>query len=67
MLACGCEAGDGAVVGRGARRGRVNRWRPQALVAEEALDAFRVTDESAQFHAAAAGRALVDGEPERQT
>jgi hypothetical protein len=66
LLPSGCEACHGAMVGRRTHWGESLRWRPQALVAQEALDAFGVTDQSAQFHAAPAGRALVHGQAEGQ-
>ena len=64
LLACRCQAGHRAAVGRRTRWGNVLRRRPEVLVAQEALDAFWVTDESAQFHAAPARRTLVHGQPE---
>ena len=78
-LACWSQTGHLAVVRRRTGWRDVLRWRPDALVAQEALDAFWVTDESAQFRAARppwnrfaggippAGRTLVQGQTERQT
>ena len=62
LLACRRKAGHLAVVGRSTRWGQVHRRRPHPLVAQEALDAFWLTDQSAQFHAAPAGRAPVHGQ-----
>ena len=64
LLARRRQAGHGPTVrwctGWGEALGR----RPQALVAQKALDAFGVADQSAQLHAPAACRALVHGQPE---
>ena len=46
------EAGDAAEVGRWPRLGEAEGLGPQVLVAEEALDAFGVVDQSPQLHAA---------------
>jgi hypothetical protein len=51
---------------RRARWGVALSWRPHPLVAQEALDAFWVADESPQLHAPATCRARVHGQPERQ-
>ena len=65
-LACRRQAGHGPTVRWRTGWGEALTGRPQALVAQEALDAFWVTDQSAQFHAATAGRTLVQGQPECQ-
>ena len=63
LLARRRKAGHGPTVRWRARWGIVLRWRPHPLVAQEALDAFWVTHESPQLHAAPAGRTLADGAP----
>jgi hypothetical protein len=52
LLASRRQAGHGAVVGRSTRWCGGYGRRPQVLLAEEALDAFGVPDEGAQFHVA---------------
>jgi hypothetical protein len=44
------ETGYGTEVGRRPRLGQAQRLGPQVLVAEEALDALAVGDQSAQLH-----------------
>jgi hypothetical protein len=65
-LAGWLETGDAAEVGWRASLGEAERLGPQALVAEEALDALRVADQGAQLHAPPAMRAGVDGEAQGQ-
>ena len=55
------------MVGRRTRCRALFWWRPHALVAEEALDAFGGAHERSQFHAAPTGRTLVDRQAEGQT
>jgi hypothetical protein len=66
LLARRRQAGHGPTVRWRTGWGEALTGRPQALVAQEALDAFGVADQSAQLHAPAACRALVDGQPERE-
>lgn len=66
LLAGGLQAGDRPVVGWGTRGGQSRRRRTQALVAQEALDGFRVADERTQLHVAPAGRAPVHGQTNGQ-
>jgi hypothetical protein len=66
FLSGGVKAGHGALVGRGAGRGGLVGRGPEALVAQEALEALWVVDQGAQLHVAATGRTVVHVKAEGQ-
>ena len=65
-LASGRQAGHGPVVGRRTRWRQALGRGPQILVAQEPLNAFRVTDQCAQLHLAPTRDTAVDGQAECQ-